>query len=136
MEKQAKEHKKKEEEDFKRFEFEVRIAGEDFLTFILNLAQQILEIQKDKASEEKVQEHTPAQKQVLKGKVLDYSKRTIERGVKERKRTERDRDDSDFVYPKQKRKLLEILFHSLWLRLLLLVSARQKMQILSQKSGN
>ena len=82
IEKHAEEQKKKEEEDFKRSEFEVSIAGEDFLTFSLNLTQQILEIQKDKTSKENIQEHTPVQKQVLKGKVLDYSKGTIERGVK------------------------------------------------------
>ena len=44
---------------------------------------------------------------MLKGTILDYSKGTIERGVKERKRTERDRDDSNFVYPKQKKKINE-----------------------------
>ena len=38
---------------------------------------------------------------------MDYSKGTIERGVKKRKRAERDRDDSDFVYPKQKKKINE-----------------------------
>ena len=38
---------------------------------------------------------------------MEYSKGTIERGVKERKRAERDRDDSDFVYPKQKKKINE-----------------------------
>ena len=38
---------------------------------------------------------------------MDYSKGTIERGVKERKRTERDLDDSDFVYPKQRKKINE-----------------------------
>ena len=38
---------------------------------------------------------------------MDYSKGIIERGVKERKRAERDRDDSDFVYPKQKKKINE-----------------------------
>ena len=53
MEKQAKEQKKKEEEDFKRSEFEISIAEEDFPTFSLNLTQQILEIQKDKTYEEK-----------------------------------------------------------------------------------
>ena len=46
MEKQAEEQKKKEEQDFRRSEFEVSIAGEDFPTFSLNLTQQILEIQK------------------------------------------------------------------------------------------
>jgi len=59
-------HKKKEEEDFKWFEFEVRITGDDFLTFSLNLTQQILEIHKDKAYVEKNQEQAPAQKQALK----------------------------------------------------------------------
>ena len=100
MEKQAAQEKKKEEENFKRSEFEVSIAREYFPTFTFNLTQQILEIQKDKASDEKNQEHTPAQKQVLKEKVLDYSKGTIERGVKERKCTKRDHDNSDFIYPK------------------------------------
>jgi len=38
---------------------------------------------------------------------LDCSKGTIERGVKERKCAERDHDDSDFVYPKQKKKINE-----------------------------
>ena len=44
MEKQAEEQKKKKEEDFKRSEFKVCIAREDFPTFTLNLIQQILEI--------------------------------------------------------------------------------------------
>ena len=125
--------KQAEKEDFKQSEFEVSIAGEYFSTFTLNLTQRILDIQKDKASDEKNQEHSPAQKQALKEKVLDYFKGTIERGVKERKRTGSNRDGSDFVYL---RKLLKILFHSLRLRLLPLVSARQRMQTLSQKSGN
>ena len=38
---------------------------------------------------------------------MEYSKGTIERGVKERKRAERDSDYSDFVYPKQKKKINE-----------------------------
>ena len=38
---------------------------------------------------------------------MDYYKGTIERGFKERKRAERDRDDSYFVYPKQKKKINE-----------------------------
>ena len=38
---------------------------------------------------------------------MDYSKGTIERGVKERKHAERDRDDSDFVYSKQRKKINE-----------------------------
>ena len=96
-----------EEEEIKGSEFKVTIVGEDFPTFSLNITQQILELQKDRASEEKIQEQTPAQKQSLKRKVLDYSKGTIERGVKERKRAERDRDDSDFVYPKQRKKINE-----------------------------
>ena len=89
-----------EEDEIKGSEFIVNISGEDFPSFSLNITQQILELQKDRASEEKIQEQTPAQKQSLKRKVLDYSKGTIERGVKERKRAERDHDDSDFVYPK------------------------------------
>ena len=35
---------------------------------------------------------------------MNVSKGSIERGVKVRKRTERDHDGSDFVYPKQKKK--------------------------------
>ena len=70
----------------------------------MNITQMIQELQRDRASEEKNQEHTPSQKQSLKESVLEYFKGTIERGVKERKRAERDRDDSDFVYPKQKKK--------------------------------
>ena len=38
---------------------------------------------------------------------METSKGTIERGVKERKRAERDRADSDFIYPKQKKKINE-----------------------------
>ena len=44
-------------------EFKVTIAGEDFPTFSLNITQQILELQKERASEEKIQEQTSAQKQ-------------------------------------------------------------------------
>ena len=54
MKKQAKQEKKKEEEDFKRSEFEVSIIVEHFLTFTLNLTQQILDIKKDKASDKKI----------------------------------------------------------------------------------
>lgn len=36
-----------------------------------------------------------------KEKSVDVSKGFIEGGVKERKRAERDRDNSDFIYPKQ-----------------------------------
>ena len=108
MEKQAEEKKKKlEEDEIKGSEFIVNISGKDFSSFSLNITQQMLELQKNRASEEKIQEQTPAQKQSLKRKVLEYSKGTIERGVKERKRAERDRDDSDFVYPKQKKKINE-----------------------------
>ena len=78
----------------------VNISGEDIPSFSLNITQMIQETQRDRASEEKNQEHTPHQKQSLKETVLEYSKGMIERGVKERKRAERDRDDSDFVYPK------------------------------------
>ena len=106
MEKQAEEKKEKklEEDEIMGSEFIVNISGKDIPSFSLNITQQIQELQKDRASEEKIQEHTPDQKQSLKKTVLDYSKGTIERGVKERKRAERDRDDSDFVYPKQKKK--------------------------------
>ena len=90
---------------------------------------------KTKLLREKNQEHTLVHKEALKEKVVDYSKGSIERGVKERKRTERDRDDSDFVYPKQK-KLLKNLFHSLRLRLLPLVSTTKRFPTLSQKSGD
>ena len=38
---------------------------------------------------------------------MNYSNGTIERVLKERKRAERDRDDSYFVYPKQKKKINE-----------------------------
>ena len=53
MEKQDEEKKKKEEDDINRSKFEISIVWEHFLTFTLNLTQQILHIQKDKASEEK-----------------------------------------------------------------------------------
>ena len=46
-------------------------------------------------------------KKVFKGKTVDVSKESIERGVKVRKRTERDHDGSDFVYPKQKKKSIQ-----------------------------
>ena len=35
---------------------------------------------------------------------MDVSKGSMDRGVKERKRAERKRDDSGFVYPKQTKK--------------------------------
>jgi len=38
---------------------------------------------------------------------VDVSKGSIERGVKERKRTERDHDGFAFVYPKQKKKTIK-----------------------------
>ena len=53
MEKQAEEKKKKEKDDINRSKFEISIAGEYFSTFTLNLTQQILDIQKAKASAEK-----------------------------------------------------------------------------------
>ena len=83
MEKQEEEKKKTEKDDINRSKFKISIAGEHFSTFTLNLTQQILDIQKDKTSEEKNQEHTPAHKEALKGKVVNYSKGSIERGVKE-----------------------------------------------------
>ena len=106
MEKQAEEEKKKklEEDEIMGSESIVNISGEDIPSFSLNITQMIQELQRDRASEEEIQEHTPPQKQSSKEAVLEYSKGTIERGVKERKRAERDRDDSDFVYPKQKKK--------------------------------
>ena len=64
-------------------------------------------MQKDKVSEGKIQEHTPILKEALKGKAMDISKGSIERGVKEHKHTERDHDGSAFVYPKQKKKTIE-----------------------------
>ena len=54
IEKQEEEKKKKEEDDINRSKFKISIAGEYFPTFTLNLTQQILDIQKDKASEEKI----------------------------------------------------------------------------------
>jgi len=134
MENQAEEKKKKEEDDIIRSKFEISIAGEYFPNFTLNLTQQIFDIQKDKASEGKNQEHTLAHKEALKEKVVDYSKGSIERGVKERKSTERDHDDSDFIYPKQKKKTIEDTFHSLRLRFLSLISARQRRSTHSRKS--
>jgi len=106
MEKQAEEEKKKklEEDKIMGSESVLIIAGEDIPSFSLDLSQMTQEIQRDRASEEEIQEHTPPQKQPSKEAVLETSKGTIERGVKERKRAERDRDDSDFVYPKQKKK--------------------------------
>ena len=55
MEKQTEEKKKKilEEEEIKGSEFKVTIAEKDFPSFSLNITQQIQELQKDRASEEK-----------------------------------------------------------------------------------
>ena len=109
MEKQAEEEKKKklEEDKIMGSESVLNITGEDIPSFSLNISQMTQEIQRDRASEEEIQEHTPPQKQSLKESVLEYSKGTIKRGVKARKRAERDRDESDFVYPKQKKKINE-----------------------------
>ena len=63
------EKNKKEEDDINRSKIEISIAGEHFSTFTLHLTQQILDIKKDKVSEEKNQEHTPVHKDALKGKL-------------------------------------------------------------------
>jgi len=97
MEKEEQE-KKKDEYDINRSKFE--IAGEYFSIFTLNLTQQILDIQKDKTFKKKNQEHTPIHKETLKEKVIDYSKESIEKRVKKCKLTERDHNDSNFIYPK------------------------------------
>ena len=139
MEKQAEEEKKKklEEDKIMGSESILNIPGEDMPSFSLNITQMIQEIQRGRASEEEIQEHTPPQKQSSKEAVLETSKGTIERGVKERKRAERDRDDSDFVYPKQKKKKkMKILFHSLRLRVLPLVSATKRFPLLSKNLEN
>ena len=39
---------------------------------------------------------------------MNVSKESIERGFKECKHTERDHDGSDFVYPKQKKKSIQV----------------------------
>ena len=64
-------------------------------------------ISRKTASEEKNKEHTPILivKEAFKGKTVDVFKGSIESGVKEWKRTERDHDGSDFVYPKQKKEI-------------------------------
>ena len=90
--------KREEEEDIMDGKYDISIRCSNFSSFTLNLTQQILDIQKDKASEEKSKEHTPilGEKKVFKEKTVDVFKGSIEREVKVRKRTERDQDGFDF----------------------------------------
>ena len=61
------------------------------------------------------------------------SKGSIERGVKKRKRTERDHDGSDFVYSKQKKKSIEEMIPQVEAQSL--TSIQQRKATLNQKTG-
>ena len=80
----------------------ISIRGSDFSRFTLNLTQVILDIQNDNISELQSKEQSRIVKisEAIKEKSVDVSKGSIERGVKNHKRAERNRGDSDFVYPK------------------------------------
>ena len=86
--------------------YEISIRTSDFSSYTLNLTQQMFDIQKDKPSELQSKEQSPIveKDEAFKGKTVDVSKGSIQRGVKERKRAEKNRDDSDFVYRKQTKK--------------------------------
>jgi len=73
----------------------------------LNLTQAIHDINKDKASDIQTKEQSPIveKEEANIEKSVNISKESIKMGVKERTRAERDRDDSDFVYLKQTKKV-------------------------------
>ena len=86
--------------------YEISIRGSDFSKFTLNLTQTLLDIQKDNASglQSKEQSLIIEIGEDIIEKSVGVSKRSIVREVKERKRAERDRDDSDFGFPKRTKK--------------------------------
>ena len=57
-------------------------------------------------------------------------------GVKERKRAERDRDDSNFIYSKQKKKINEEPLSQPVAQTSATGFGTEQFQTLSQKSGN
>ena len=86
--------------------YEISNRGSNFSKFTLNLTQTLLNIQKDNASELQSKEQfliIEIEEAIIE-KSVGVSKRSIVRGVKKRKRAERDRDDSDFVFSKRTKK--------------------------------
>jgi len=113
--------RRKEEENMKRLNEEEQFVspsdcnidfnfpGSEGLGYSLDLTQAIKDLNKDRVSDQPTsgfEKHEVIQMQeVERKKTGDIVRGSIERAVKERQRSERDRENSDFVYQKATKKI-------------------------------